>query len=176
MIDLVIDKLWDGAPAADVEPVTLRLALVDDALNVRVEAPFWGDPPPGAPVGPTWQLWEHEVVELFLLGDDDRYVELELGPHGHHLALRLHGVRNVVARDLPLRYRARILGDRWEGEAWLPCSELPEGPWRLNATAIHGVGESRRYLSWRPLPGPRPDFHQPSAFAPLERARRHDAR
>lgn len=174
-MDLVIDKAWDGAPAATVEAVSLRLSREADALIARIDAPFWGDPAPEAPVGPTWQLWEHEVVELFLLGDGARYLELELGPHGHHLALRLHGVRNIVARDLPVQVSARIAGDRWEGLVQVPCSLLPEGTLRLNATAIHGAGEARRYLSWRPLPGPRPDFHQLAAFAPLDPALLHDA-
>ena len=176
MLELHIDALWDGAPAARGEAIRLRLALEADALTVQVEAPFWGDPPPAAPPGPTWQLWEHEVVELFLSGPDGHYLELELGPHGHHLALRLHGVRNIVARELPVDYRAQIRGERWEGEARVPCSLLPRGALRLNATAIHGQGEARRYLSWRPLPGARPDFHQPDAFAPWNAAVPHELR
>jgi hypothetical protein len=37
-----------------------------------------------------------------------RYIEIELGPHGHHLVLLLDGVRNAVAKLLPIKYNAAI--------------------------------------------------------------------
>jgi hypothetical protein len=45
---------------------------------------------------------------------------------------------------------------------------VPEGPWRFNAYAIHGVGAARRYLAHFPVPGPRPDFHRLECFGALE--------
>lgn len=98
------------------------------------------------------------MVELFVLGPDDRYTEIELGPHGHHLVLQLHGLRNIVARELPLRFEAQILGDRWRGRAWLDTSLLPPGPHRLNAYAIRGVGADRHSFAWSPVSGPQPAF------------------
>ncbi|MFT4980019.1 MAG: hypothetical protein ACI8S6_005931, partial [Myxococcota bacterium] len=104
---------WDGEPLPQ-PAATLHLSA---ELTLTVSAPLHNDPPPRAPVGPCWGLWEHEVVELFLLGDDERYLEVELGPHGHHLVLQLHGVRAVTARERPLDYTARIDGARWSGTA-----------------------------------------------------------
>ena len=66
--------------------VTVTVTDSPDGLRVAVDAPAHGDPPPctpeggPAPVGATWALWDHEVVELFVLGADDHYTELELGP------------------------------------------------------------------------------------------------
>ena len=37
-----------------------------------------------------------------------RYIEIELGPHGHHIVLLLDGVRNAVAKLLPIQYEATI--------------------------------------------------------------------
>lgn len=168
-MELRIARTWDGAPVGDDEAVTVMLAADDHALTLRIDAPFHGDPPPAAAPGSTDGLWEHEVVELFVGGaaEPERYTEIELGPHGHHLGLRLDGVRRVVARGLPIEHAPRIAGGRWTATASIARSLLPEGPWVGNAYAIHGVGAARRYLAWRPVPGAKPDFHQPARFGPL---------
>ena len=165
---LPIALTWDGQPARPDERVELRIEVAGGCLWIHVDAPFHGDPAPTAPPGPTPALWEHEVVELFVLGADQRYTEIELGPHGHHLVLQLAGTRNVVAERLPIDFQARIHGDRWRGAANLPLELLPLGPHRLNATAIHGVGAERRYLSWVALPAEKPDFHQLHRFMNIE--------
>jgi 3-methyladenine DNA glycosylase AlkD len=163
MHTLSIHHTWDGAAARADEHVRVRVSEITGAMRVWVDAPFHGDPPPAAPSGPTWALWDHEVVELFVLGPDDHYAELELGPHGHHLLLRLEGRRNIVDKLLPVRFSASIADGRWVGEAEIPASVLPPRPWRVNSFAIHGV--DRRYLTHTPLPGDKPDFHRLSLFA-----------
>ena len=81
-IVLRIDRAWDGSPADPGEAVTVVIEPHADSLVIRVDAPFHGDPPPAGPPGPTEGLWEHEVVEAFLLGPGEEYLEVELGPHG----------------------------------------------------------------------------------------------
>lgn len=167
---LRIAQTWDGAEVGPREVTTVELAAIAGGLEVRVEAPFHDDPAPAAPAGPTDRLWEHEVVELFLVAagsDPPEYTEIELGPHGHHLVLRLRGVRHRVAGPLAIEYRARIAGDSWRGRAVIPEAHLPPAPHRINAYAIHGLGDRRRHLAWRPVPGPAPDFHRLECFAPL---------
>lgn len=168
MIRLRIGDTWDGAPIGPEEAVDLEIHPEPDALVLKIDAPCHGDPPPTAPPGPTWALWEHEVVELFVLGPDDTYTEIELGPHGHHLVLQLQGRRQIVARELPIQWTTALQGSRWRGEARLPRSLLPPGPHRWNATAIHGQGETRRYLAAFPMPGPAPDFHRLDAFVAVD--------
>lgn len=163
-MELSVCHTWDGIPL----PSPAARVFVTPELVVRIEAPFHGDPAPAGPPGPRWKLWEHEVVELFLLGDDDRYLEVELGPHGHHLVLQLHGVRQITSRELPLRYNATIHGGSWTGEAQLQRSWLPKGPLRANAYAIHGLPSQRVYTAWAPVPGPAPDFHRLQHFRPLQ--------
>ena len=160
-----IESTWDGRPVGQSESVELELQLGEKGLRIEVDAPFHNDPAPLAPPGPTPGLWEHEVVEFFISGPGDRYTEVELGPLGHHLLLLLDGPRNPIGQALPLDYECRVEGRRWYGLARLPWDLLPPGPHRINACAIHGVGVSRRYLSWCRLPGSAPDFHQPGYFA-----------
>jgi hypothetical protein len=139
---------------------------VGAALAVEVEAPDHSDAPPPGPPGPTPRLWEHEVVELFLLGDAERYLEIELGPHGHHLVLSLHGRRRVEQQGLAIEYEARREGGRWGGRARVPRIWLPPGLARCNAYAIHGEGAARRHLAAFPVPGAEPDFHRLERFGP----------
>jgi hypothetical protein len=169
-VELVVVKTWDGVPVRTSEEVRITLEGDAEALVVSVAGAFHGDPPPEAPAGPTDRLWEHEVAELFLVGENDVYTEIELGPHGHHLVLRLGGVRTVIEKCLPIEYSASIEGDRWRGRARIPRALLPDPVQRMNAYAIHGTGEGRRYLAWSPVPGDGPDFHRLHLFPRLPRA------
>jgi len=164
---LVVAHTWEGAPVAEDEWAVLDLALGAGDLRVDVDAPWHGDPPPPGAPGPTPGLWEFEVVELFLLGDRERYLELELGPHGHHLALQLRGRRNVEAQGAQLAYTAERRGARWRGRARVPRAWLPPGLRAANAYALHGAGRERRHLAAQPVPGPAPDFHRLDCFRPL---------
>lgn len=183
MTTLRIGQTWDGVPVGDDEAVALTLSLDGDALVVDVDAPYHGDPPPDGPPGPRWGLWEHEAVELFVAGPDacaspPAYTEIELGPHGHHLVLQLVGVRSPVAKELPIELVAKVLDGRWTARARVPLALLPVGApesdaplagaaWSINATAVHGPPDARRYLTWAPLGGPKPDFHQLARFRPV---------
>jgi hypothetical protein len=164
---LAIDATWDGRYVDfDAEGVQLLLEDAGGSLKISVDAPYFGDPPPPGPPGPTDGLWNHEVVELFIAGAGPEYTEIELGPHGHHLVLRLRGVRDVAESRLPIAYAAKVRGGRWEGEAVVPHALLPPGPHRVNAYAIRGTTD-RRYLAMAEVPGEKPDFHQPDRFAVL---------
>jgi hypothetical protein len=164
---LLVAQTWDGQPAPRSDWVKVELALSLEDVAVTIDAPFHGDAPPPTPPGPTPGLWNHEVVELFLLGEGDQYLELELGPHGHFLVLELCGQRHVV-REIPtLDYRVRQLGDRFVGQASIPLGLLPAGLHSLNAYAVHGPEDARQYLAWRGAPGRRPDFHRLETFGPL---------
>lgn len=154
---------WGGQRLGEDERASVWISTEPGLLNIGVEAPFHDDPPP--PVGA--DLWNHEVVEVFFLGDANRYLEVELGPFGQHRVLALDGVRSVARDHLDIDFEARRVGDRWWGVASLDATLLPPGFRRLNAYAIHGVGAARRYLAWRPVPGERPDFHRLDCFGPL---------
>ena len=168
---LVIASTWDGAAIDPSEQVVLQLDATAHELVLRVDAPFHGDPAPPSAVGSTGGLWQYEVVELMLLGDRERYLEVELSPHGHYLVLLLEGCRNVVRDGLRIDHEAHVDGDRWWGCARIPRSWIPQACERLNAYAMHGSGEARRYLAWRPrrdvTPTMQPDFHHLPSFGLL---------
>ena len=166
MVTFSIQNLWNGEKATPKEHYTLSLKPNANGLELDISAPFYNDPKPAGPKGSFWQLWEHEVVELFIVGSNGHYLELECGPHGHYLFLQLNGVRSVVSHSMDTKYEAHLHGEQWLGKLQIPMDWLPPGPHRVNAFAIHGLGAERRFLSHTPLPGVTPDFHQPSQFRP----------
>lgn len=173
-----IQRTWDGGAARPEERVVLDLEREPGHWRLELEAAFHGDPAPPAPAGPTPGLWDYEVVELFLLAPPDHYLEVELGPHGHHLVLELRGARQVIRDALPVDFHAEIDGTRWRGRARIPDALVPSGVARVNAFAIHGRREARRYLAFAPVPGPVPDFHRLEDYPELapELLKHHFAR
>jgi hypothetical protein len=171
MSELKIDQSWDGRPIGMAEQVRLSLSRYDGGLQVAVDAPFFGDPSPSTPPGRCDRLWEFEVAELFLVGEAQRYLELEFGPYGHYLALQLNGRRQIVNDSLAIDYQASIEGGKWSGLARVPTDLLPAPLCRWNAFAIHGRSDARRYLAAHPLAGAQPDFHQIDRFPELDPAK-----
>jgi hypothetical protein len=167
LLTATIDRLWNGSAARPDEIAYVRAIRDEVGMQVEVEAPLHHDPPPASPAGRCPGLWNHEVVELFLVGPDDRYLELEFGPHGHYLILQLEGRRRVVTDAIELNYRAEIDGSRWRGTTLLPPTLIPCPALRWNAFAIHGEGGARRYLAAHPVPGDGPDFHRLDLFPSL---------
>jgi hypothetical protein len=157
--------------------VIVEASVVDGALSVSVDAPYFGDPEPAVPPGACDGLWEYEVVELFLADAGEHYLEIELGPSGHHFVLEMEGVRRAKRRGLPIEYQSSVspFCKAWEeggpigrfyGTALVPLDYLPMPVVRGNAYAIHGVGEARVYCASAPTGGAVPDFHRLECFVP----------
>ena len=170
MSEFHIAHTWDGLPVKNAP--TVRLSWSAEHLHVAIASPKFGANDVDGPPQRHWRLWEHEVVELFIAGPGaaPKYIELELAPTGHWLALRLHGTRNIIDDDVPVSASAVDHGTHWEGQLTIGRDQLPAGPLRVLATAAHGPPECRRHLAHVPLPGPEPDFHQLDRFTALPTA------
>jgi len=163
-----IEGTWDGQGVSENDVAEVGIELGEETVLITVSSPFSNDPPPPGPAGPTDGLWDYEVVEVFLLGTE-RYLEIELSPHGHYLALgfRVSSPR-VREREFPsIDYVASWNGDRWVGTARLPRSLVPANADRYNAYRVNGMGPDRRYFAACPVPGDRPDFHRLECFGKL---------
>jgi len=168
-MELTLEWTWDGEPLRADERTFVSLRRHGGLWHLEVDAPYFRDLPPAAPPGSTEGLWNHEVVEIFLveegsLDDSPRYTEIELGPHGHFLILTFRGVRRRAAVVQPVTYRRGVEGTRWWGVLTVQESAMPASPYRVNAFAIHGPTGGRKHFAYRPVPGTAPDFHQPGAF------------
>lgn len=175
-----INTLWNNQSVSVDEYIHLQFEYVDNDetklkdLQIKVQAPFYDDPriDDSVPSGSMDKLWEYEVVEVFLLGTDDHYLELEFSPKGQYLVLQLHGYRKVVKSSLNIEnYSAQIDGKMWSGIYTIPSKYIPENLSKFNAYAIHGTGDARRYLALFPTPFGRyeePDFHRLEYFQKFE--------
>lgn len=190
--------------------VLVEISTDETSFSISAKTAYGGQPAPPCPPGSCPGLWDYEVrpdrhtlllmlrpglvigalyflqvVEVFILGHDERYLEVELGPHQHYLGmstrtkpvprrvltlsasraltvLQFSGVHACTAEGLPVEYTASIdrEGRTWQGQARLPKSYLPprrEGEvFRINAYAIRGEGAERRYLAMYPSTGGEP--------------------
>ena len=164
-LELRVERGWDGAPADD--PLLcgiVRLQSTPEGIAFEASLPHQASPRvPGAPAGTrVANLGEFDVVECFLVGRDGRYLELELGSGGHFLALRFDAPRRcsdaLEALRPELTHRADARG--WSARMLAPWRIVPAEIVALNAFVAAGG----RLLAHRPLPGGRPDFHQPARF------------
>jgi hypothetical protein len=170
-----------GQPVPASHRAEFTLQRMAAEWRIAIDAPYFGDPAPPGPAGPTDRLWEYEVSELFIAAADEHYLEIELSPHGHHLVLQLAGVRQVVQKLLPLDYEVRIelaqsaplSGEpcgRYHGLARIPHALLPTGAQRVNAYLIHGSEALRCYHAHAAVAargGEPSDFHRLGSFVPL---------
>eukprot|EP00052_Salpingoeca_macrocollata_P017727 m.145047 g.145047 ORF g.145047 m.145047 type:complete len:193 (-) comp20482_c1_seq4:36-614(-) len=171
-----ITTTWNGQqlPPADHISITLTPCPDKQVVLMDIDAPLYNSPAaPSRPAGEACpQLWDYEVVEMFFLGAEERYLEVEFGPHGHHLLLLLAGRRNMCRDQLPVVYTSKKSDGRWTGRAEIPFSYFPPGVDKVNAYAIHGEGDERTYKAMYPATGQHaePDFHRLEYFRPLDAA------
>ena len=156
--------MWNGNTIPESDHVHIDFHLQDQGLSFWIQAPFYHDPAPSEKGPSLWGLWNHEVVEFFLVGEDMQYLEAEFGPHGHHLLLWLDKPRNILHKHLSVTYHTQITNNRWQGEGHISSQHLPKNITRWNLFSIHGTNEHRRYQCMFPMQTPKPDFHQPHQF------------
>ena len=169
-----LTQLWNGEPAPKGHGGRAALTLDGNLLNLSWDLALSREPrTPESPAGFTDGLWEHDCLELFLASrrGEGRYLELEIGPAGHWLALAFSGVRERGAElhELDPELSQELRPGRWRGRCSLPAAlavkHAGPTPWKGLLAAV--TGDSRPHVCWPRLPGREPDFHQPAAWAPL---------
>jgi hypothetical protein len=166
-----VNLTWDGRSIPDFEKASVRLATGPERWTLHFSAPF--DPQtrlPTALPGPTEGLWEYEVSELFVAGEDGHYLEVEVGPYGHFAAFYFEQIRqrkrNIEVLHSSFERQVLASGHgRFEAELQLSCADIPAGMRRWNAYRISGNPEARRYFAAHPVMGDAPDFHRLDCFA-----------
>ena len=167
-MSVVIKKRWDGTDLPACSQTTVSFVVLEDSLRICIDAPFFNDarPPPNAT-----DLWNFEVVEVFIKGRFDKYIEIEVGSHADYLILLCDGYRQCFIRRLDANLcTAQILNNRWIGEIEIPNHYLPPptelGYYTCNAFSIHG---EREYCAAFPPSSStlEPDFHKLELFEKL---------
>jgi hypothetical protein len=163
-----ITRSWSGEPLAGYPGSSVRVVVTPEGIEVHFDGPLMpGQPPPHKP-GRLWGLWNYDVLECFIVGPGQTYIELEVGPHGHYLALKLDGPRQITDDNVPVEVEwTEVSNGRWSACMRVARRHLPQRPWRINAFAVHGR-EPRQYLAATPVAGDHPDFHRIHLFEQSE--------
>jgi len=165
-LPLRVDRLWDGSACPDDRLwAQVNVSQTKDGLLVGVEAPMLHDQNvPEAPMGSRVEgLWEHDVVELFLVGPGHSYLEIELGAGGHFLALGFDSIRHrsdSYEGFKPVLRFEKTHEKIWRSSLTIPWKMIPENLRALNAFAIM----AGQFLAYSVVPGEKPDFHQPDRY------------
>jgi len=184
------DAVWENAPAirfsqdwqgknGDPQRMTeVRLLWTREALYLRFLAHYRSITvfPDAEPSGRRDQLWDRDVVEVFLQpagSNVPHYKEFEVSPNGFWIDL---DIGPGEKRNLQSGLRRRVIVDEqsktWMAEMALPMKSLtaqfdPTKVWRVNFFRVEGAAEPRFYSAWRPTGTPVPNFHVPEAFDKL---------
>ena len=165
-LKLFVEKLWNGDPCPEPNVHSVfTVRSTREGLLVRAQGNLASparvpDAPRGARVN---GLWNFDVLELFLVGTNKHYLELELGAGGHYLILSFDAVRHCSNEHsdtlLDVHYEQHS-ETSWVSEVTIPWDVLPK---KIHAMNAYMVVEPY-YLAMHPVPGNKPDFHQPDAF------------
>lgn len=159
---ILVNKKWDGSMNHDSEAkVEFNLQKVSEGLSVEVymseEFQRAANEKGGKRVD---GLWEFDVAELFLKGENGDYFEFEIDCLGNYLILDFGEirVRRNEFKDIKLEIETEQLKNGVRHRLILPKKILPKSLVALNGCAILNNEE---FLSFVELPGDKPDFHQP---------------
>jgi alpha-galactosidase len=135
------------------------------------------------PAKERWQLWERDVVEVFVNPEPQRmqhYYEFEVAPNNQWIDLEIDLTKQppgTAAWDSRFDHAVRVNEKKhvWTCEMRIPLSSLraeiqPDALWRVNFYRAEGKGSDleRALLAWSPVPGEHPNFHVPSRFGVLQ--------
>lgn len=162
VLSLHVDHQWNGTPVAEGCGANIWISLSTSGIVIKAQSTYGSSPRiPDAPERTRIDgLWNYDVVEVFFVGEDGTYTEIELGAGGHWLVFGFSDVRkrsNDYTDFTPQMTYKKLENNQWESEILIPWQMLPKKITRMNAFVING----ENFLSLTPLPGTQPDFHQP---------------
>ncbi len=169
---------WQGKNADPERETEVRLLWTPESLYLQFRAKYcvitiFSD---AAPNGRRDQLWDRDVVEVFLQPDPTqlrRYKEFEVSPNGFWIDLDIAlGEKNDLKSGLRRRVTLNEAAKTWVAVLALPMKCLvdrfdPAATWRVNFYRVEGAAEPRFYSAWQPTRTPAPNFHVPEAFGEL---------
>ena len=182
MFKFEISHSWDGDEIDDKDRVSITIGTeggAEPVMIITVDAPYYDNPPPKKHDDTCVCLWDFEVVEVFIKGRMDKYIEIELSPHGDYLILAMDGHKQCFHESLkPKSYCAEISGNRWTGKLVIPFTYLPPPLvcahcplFCFNAFAMHDEAEKRMHFAHFPASAEggydQPDFHRLHLFEGL---------
>lgn len=130
-----------------------------------------------------WQLWDRDVVEVFLNPQPERlnhYFEFEVAPNNQWIDLEIDKTKdpfNDASWNSGFEHATRVDAEHhvWSTEMRIPLAAMnvqdprPGTQWRVNFFRAAGKGgdEHRKFLAWSSIPEGK-TFHVPTRFGILK--------
>lgn len=130
-----------------------------------------------------WQLWDRDVVEVFLNPQPERmnhYFEFEIAPNNQWIDLEIDKTKdpfNDASWNSGFEHATRIDAEHhvWTAEMRIPVAAMnvkqlrPSTQWRVNFFRATGRGDDdrRKFLTWSIIPEGK-TFHVPTRFGILK--------
>ncbi len=130
-----------------------------------------------------WQLWDRDVVEVFLNPQPERvnhYFEFEVAPNNQWIDLEIDKTKdpfNDASWNSGFDHATRIDAEHniWTAEMRIPLRSMnvkgihPGAQWRVNLFRAAGKGsdDHRKFLAWSIIPEGK-TFHVPTRFGILK--------
>lgn len=120
-------------------------------------------------------LWTKDLAEVFIREDgSNSYQEFNLSPRGAWWSMLFGKPRDRLTDQFKMpncQVVSEVRADGWFAGIQIEIASLSirckfQKGSALNVTAVYGENP-RTYLSFVKLPGEKPNFHQPSVFAPV---------
>ena len=135
------------------------------------------------PKAERWQLWDRDVVEVFLNPQPERvnhYFEFEVAPNNQWIDLEIDKTKdpfNDASWNSGFEHATRIDAEHhvWSTEMRIPLAAMnvkdarPGTQWRVNFFRAAGKGgdDQRKFLAWSIIPEGK-TFHVPTRFGILK--------
>ncbi len=166
-----LNNSWNGSPSS----WRIEASIIKDPYHIfLVGAGFSKAPrvPPNTSATYYEGLWDFEVIEFFFGTDRQQYIEYHVAPNGNWWAHSFIAprVRSTNFRSPKVEIHREIQVARWITVIKISRGELLadlEGNIETFNIAASFKGETSPYLSLAPLPGDKPNFHQPDKFLPI---------
>lgn len=175
---IVFERNWQDQRPDSGRRTAVRLLWSPHSLYLRFDCRFRSlhvFDGGAEPDGRRQELWLRDVAEAFIQADLIRmrnYREFEISPNGMWLELDIFPGGNNPHWASGMRRAVEVhpAWHVWTAELAIPLPAFtahfdPRQAWRVNFFRVEG--DPQIFNSWRPTFTPRPNFHVPSAFAPL---------
>ncbi|CAJ0559594.1 unnamed protein product, partial [Mesorhabditis spiculigera] len=182
---LVIDKTWHGNPT-DHRPAEIQLGWKFEKIpnrphkrvvTVEFTTPFYDDPEPEMIPGITPELTDYECMMLIFANENNHYLEVIVGPHGHWICRLYDGIGNCFNNGEELElvvHNQWVGGDLWNCSFEVPLAYFPANIYKMNAFTLHGPEEERVIEALRPVSDGNdetPDFHRIEFYKRIDKAK-----
>jgi hypothetical protein len=144
--------------------------ITKDSINftfsVDAQKGFYANPDFSEDYSKNTNLWDFDVVEIFINRGGESYLELQLSPLGQPFSYHIlkPRVECIIPSELPITMSSKIESNTMTAKFSIPLSFLPGTDSSIFGGCFSCLGEETEYYSLNPNSEDAADFHRPDLF------------